>query len=89
MPIFFANVWQIQNISTMCGTSNSSVVPRIAYVNNDDMEVLVMNILSKNRMTISTLFMKFDLYGLVIAWKQEAPAINTPWTINVCESNRW
>ena len=44
----------------MCGTSNSSVDPRIKYVDNDDPEVLVTNIsiLSKNRMTISTLFMK-------------------------------
>ena len=32
MPIFFANLWQTQNISIMCGTSNSSVDPRITYV---------------------------------------------------------
>ena len=68
MPILFANVWQIQNISIMCGMSNSSVSPKITYVNNDDdAEVLVMNISSTNRTTISTLFMKFNLYGLVTA----------------------
>ena len=64
----------------MCGTSNSSVVPRIKYANNGDPELLVTNISisSKNRMTISTLFMKFNLYGLVIAWIQVAHARNAP-----------
>ena len=73
MPIFFANVW---NISIMCGMSSSSVVvvPITLYVNNDDPEVLVVNISnsSKNRMT---LFMKLNLYGFVIAWKQVAHAV--------------
>ena len=77
MPILFANLWQTQNISIMCGTSNSSVVPRIMHGNiNGGREVLVTNISisSKNRMTISILFMKFNLYGLWIAWIQEAAA---------------
>ena len=75
----------------MCGISNNSVVPRIKCANNGDPELLVTNISisSKNRMTISTLFMKFNLYGLVIAWIQEAPAINAPWSSDVCESKRW
>ena len=66
MPVFFANLW---NMSIMCGMRNSSVVPGIKYVNNGDAEVFVTNISisSKNRMTISTLFMKFNLYGFVIA----------------------
>ena len=53
----------------MCGMSNSSVVPRVKYVNDGDAELLATNIsiLSKNRMIISTLFMKFNLYGLVTA----------------------
>ena len=63
MPIFFANLWHMWNISIMCGMSNSSVDPRIRY----DLEVLVTNISIKNRMTISTLFMKFNLHGFVIA----------------------
>ena len=60
----------------MCGTSNSNVVPRIRYVNNGDAELLVKNISisSKTSMTISTLFIKFNLYGLVIAWTQVAHA---------------
>ena len=40
-------------------------------------------------MTISTLFMKFNLYGLVIAWTQEAHARNVPWSIDVCVGKRW
>ena len=86
MPIFFANLWQMKDISIMCGMSNSSVVPRIKYVNNSDAELLVTNITipSKNRMTISTLFMKFNLYGLVIAWIQVAPAKRTPCSLDVC-----
>ena len=53
----------------MCGTSNSSVVTRTMSANNGDPELLVTNISipSKNRITISILFMKFNLYGLVIA----------------------
>ena len=53
----------------MCGMSNSSVDPRIMSANNGDPEVLATNISvpSKNRITISILFMKFNLYGLVIA----------------------
>ena len=53
----------------MCGMSNSSIDPRIRYVINDDAEVLVtyISISSKNRMTISTLVIKFNLYGFVIA----------------------
>ena len=50
----------------MCGTSNSSVDPRIKYVISDDAETNI-SISCKNRMTISILFMKFNLYGLVIA----------------------
>ena len=74
----------------MCGMSNSSVVPRIMYVvfsvvNNGDPELLVTNISisSKTRMTMSTLFMKFNLYGLVIAWIQEAHTSSTPCTLCV------
>ena len=76
----------------MCGTSSSSVATRIMHGNiNGGWEVLVTNISisSKNRMTISTLFMKFNLYGLVIAWIQVAHAKNAPWSIDVCESKRW
>jgi len=65
----------------MCGASNSSVDLRIRYVIKvGDAEVLDTNvsISSKNRMTISTLFMKFNLYGLVIAYIQEAHANNAP-----------
>ena len=40
-------------------------------------------------MTISTLFMKFNLYGLVITWIQEAPAINAPCISDVCDGRRW
>ena len=45
-------------------------------MNDDDPEPLVTNISisSKIRMTMSTLFMKLNLYGLVIACIQEAPA---------------
>ena len=68
----------------MCGTSNSSVDPRIKYVNNGDAEVLVTNISIKNRMTISTLVMKFNLYDFVIAWIQEAHATKTPCISDVC-----
>ena len=84
---FFANLWQTQNISIMCGMSNSSVVPRITYANNGDSELLVKKICtsSKTSMTISTLVMKLNLYGLVIAWTQEAHTRNTPWSIDVCE----
>ena len=72
MPAFFANLWQMQSISTMCGMSNSSVDPTIEYVNNFVVRRLVasVSISSKNRMTISRLFIKFNLYGLVIAWIQ-------------------
>ena len=91
MPIFFANLWQTQNISIMCGMSNSSVVPRIEYANNGDAELIVtkISISSKSSMTMSTLFMKFNLYGLVIAWTQVAHTKNVPWSIDVCESKRW
>ena len=91
MPILFANFWQTQNITIMCGMSNSSVVPRITYANNGDSELLVKKIStsSKSRMTISILFIKFNLYGLVIAWIQEAHTRNTPWSIDVCEGKRW
>ena len=70
----------------MCGTSNSSVVPRRGYVNNGDEEMFdtKISISSKNRITISTLFMKFNLYGLVTAWIQVAPAINAPCSSDVC-----
>ena len=75
----------------MCGTSNSNVDARIMYANNGDAELLVTNISnsSENSMTISTLFMKFNLYGLVIAWIQMAHKKNVPWSIDVCESKRW
>ena len=75
----------------MCGMSNSSVVPRIMYANNGDAELLVTNISisSKNSMTISILFMKFNLYGLVIAWTQVAHTRNTPSSIDVCVGKRW
>ena len=75
----------------MCGMSISSVDPRIWYDNNSDAELLGTNIStpSKNRMTISTLFMKFNLYGLVTACIQEAPAKNAPWNIDVLEDERW
>ena len=61
-------------MSIICEMSNSSVVPRIMYVKNGDSEMLVTNISisSKNRMTKSTLFVKFNLYGPVIAWIQVA-----------------
>ena len=38
----------------MCGMNNSSVVPRITFVNNNDAELIVTNIRisSKIRMTI-------------------------------------
>ena len=51
-------------------TSNSNVDPRIMYINNGGAEVLVTNISisSKNRMMISTLFMKFNLNALVKTW---------------------
>ena len=41
-----------------------------------DAEMFVANIgiSSKNRITISILLMKFNLYGLVIAWIQGEPA---------------
>ena len=32
MPVFFANLWQVKNISIMCGMNNSSVAPRIMMV---------------------------------------------------------
>ena len=53
----------------MCGMSKSSVVPRIKSANNGTTEVVVTNVStpSKNRITISILFMKLNLYGLVIA----------------------
>ena len=91
MPIFFANLWQTQNISIMCGMSNSSVVPRIEYAINGDAELIVtkLSISSKNSMTMSTLFMKLNLYGLVIAWTQVAHARNAPWSIDVCVGKRW
>ena len=75
----------------MCGMSNSNVVPRIEYANNGDAELLVtkISISSKNSTTTSTLFMKFNLYGLAIAWTQVAYARNAPWSIDVCESKRW
>ena len=58
----------------MCGMSNSNIVPRIEYANNGDGELLVAknSISSKSSMTMSTLFMKLNLYGLVIAWIQMA-----------------
>ena len=64
----------------MCGMSDSSVVPRIMYVNDDDAELVVTNISisSKNRITMTTLFKKLNLYGFVIAWIQVVPAINAP-----------
>ena len=67
----------------MCGTSNTNVVPRIVCVRYGDAELLVTNISisSKISMTISTLFMKLNLYGLVIAWTQEAHARNTLWSV--------
>ena len=85
MPIFFASLWQTQNISIMFGMSNSSVVPRMLHA-----ELLVANISisSKNRMTISTLFMKFNLYGLVLAWIQEVPAKRTHCISDVCTNIR-
>ena len=91
MPIFIANLWQTWNISIMCGMSNSSVVTRIMNVNNGDEEVFDthISISSKNRITISTLFMKFNLFGLVIAWIQEAHAIRTPCSFDVCKNERW
>ena len=66
----------------MRGTSNSGVVPRVKKVNDDDAELLVTNISisSKIRITIS---MKLNLYGLVIAWIQVAPAKRTPSSLNV------
>ena len=66
----------------MCGMSNSSVVPRVKKVNDGDAELLVTNISisSKIRITIS---MKLNLYGLVIAWIQVAPAKRTPSSLNV------
>ena len=67
MPIFFANVWQILNISTMCGMSNSSVVTKIKYDKDIDPGVVVTNSSMDTR----------------------APAINAPWIINMCDSNRW
>ena len=73
----------------MCGTSNSSVDPRIRYVDNDDVVVLDTNISIKNRMTISTLFMKFNLYGFVIAWIKEAHATKTPSISDVRAGRRW
>ena len=75
----------------MCGTSNSNVAPRMMYANNGDAELLVtkISISSQNSMTISTLFMKFNLYGLVIAWTQVAHARNAPWSIDVCVGKRW
>ena len=89
MPVFFANLWQVKNISIMCGMSNSSVVPRIMHVNNGDEEVFDTNISisNKNRITISTLFMKFNLYGLVIACTHEAHAKRTPCISDVCDGN--
>ena len=80
MCIFFENFWKVQKISIMCGTSNNNIVPRIKYVRYGDAELLVTNISisSKTSMTISTLFMKFNLYGLVIAWIQVAHARNAP-----------
>ena len=74
----------------MCGMINSSVLPRIMYVDNDDPGVLVasVSISSKNRMTISTLFMKLNLYGLVIARKQVAHAIRTLCISDVYEGKR-
>ena len=66
----------------MRGTSNSGVVPRVKKVNDDDAELLVTNISisSKIRITIS---MKLNLYGLVIAWIQVAPAKRTPSSLSV------
>ena len=74
----------------MCGMSNSSVVTRVKYDKDIDPGVVVTNISisSKNRMTISTLLMKFNLYGLVIAWIHEAPAINAPCSSDVCKDER-
>ena len=73
----------------MCGTSNSSVVPRIKYVNNSDPELLVTNIStpSKNRITISILLLMFSLYGLVIACIQEAHTSSSPWSIDLLKMN--
>ena len=73
----------------MCGTSNSSVVPRIKYVNNSDPEMLVTNvsISSKNRITISILLLMFSLYGLVIACIQEAHTSSSPWSIDLLKMN--
>ena len=70
----------------MCGMSNSSVDPRIRYDINDDAQVVVTNISisSKNRITISTLFMKFYLYGFVIVKIQEAHVTNAPWNSAAC-----
>ena len=69
--------------------SNSSVVTWIKSANNGDEEVFDRNISSKNRITISILFMKFILYGLVIAWKQEAHANRITCSSDVCENERW
>ena len=75
----------------MYGMSNSSVVPRIKYVNNSDPELLVTNIStpSKNRITISILLLMFSLYGLVIAWKQEAHKKRKTCNSAVWKVERW
>ena len=75
----------------MCGTPNSSVDTRIKYAKKSGTEFIAANvsISSKNRMAISTLFMKFNLYGLVIAWKQMAHTKITPCSSDVWEDKRW
>ena len=75
----------------MCGMRNSSVVPGIRYVIIGDAEVVVTNISisSKNRMTISTLIMKFNLYSFVIAWIQVAHAKIAPSISDECAGKWW
>ena len=69
MPVFLVNMWQIQKISTMCGTPNIRVEIKIANVKCFGEELIVTsdNISTKNRMKISTVFILFDLCGLAIA----------------------
>ena len=64
----------------------------ILQYNNGDPEVLVTNISipSRSRIAISTLLMKFNLYGLVIAWTEEAHAkMHLGVLMCMCESKQW
>ena len=69
--------------------SNSSVDPRIVNPRYKvELCTTSVSISSKNRMAISTLFMKFDLYGLVMAWIKVAHTKTAACSADVCEGKR-